>query len=304
MHSNIIQLQTNIDIEKINNSFTSKDYQEFQSRLANIEDSVSRICDLQKANIEENMIKLEQQMKESLSKVSVLIDNSWINNPEEIQNVFGGVFSKMKQLYDCVELKGVCDSMLNLARTFKNYSLVYFANNESSEGNLNDEKANIKIVDEIFNPNDTKDISKKETAIITLSPINDEVLKYLSENPEALYQLGSGDFEAIMAEIYKKVGYKVELTKATRDGGKDIILRKPDILGDFIYYVECKKYTVSNPVGVGIIRELNGAINMDKVNGGIIATTSYFTEDAKKLILDNRLDLQIKLHDFLMIKNY
>ena len=114
-------------------------------------------------------------MEEPLSKVSVLIDNSWINNPEEIRKVFGDVFSKMKQLYDCIELKGISDSMLNLTRIFENYSLVYFANRESIEENLNDGKANIKIVDEIFNPNETKGISKKETAIITLSPINDKV---------------------------------------------------------------------------------------------------------------------------------
>lgn len=44
-----------------------------------------------------------------------------------------------------------------------------------------------------------------------------------------------------MAEIYSKLGYKVEHTQKTKDGGKDIIIRKPEILGDFIYYVELKK---------------------------------------------------------------
>ena len=45
-----------------------------------------------------------------------------------------------------------------------------------------------------------------------------------------------------------------------------------------------------------------GGINLDRVNGGIIATTSYFTEDSKELILDNKLNFRIKLHDFVMIK--
>lgn len=49
------------------------------------------------------------------------------------------------------------------------------------------------------------------------------------------------DFEIVMAEIYSKLGYKVEHTQKTKDEGKDIIIRKPEILGDFIYYVECKK---------------------------------------------------------------
>ena len=37
-----------------------------------------------------------------------------------------------------------------------------------------------------------------------------------------------------------------------RDGGKDIIIRKPEILGDFIYYVGCKKHEAKDPIGVGI----------------------------------------------------
>lgn len=304
MYSDINRLQANIDVEKINNCFTSKGYQEFRLRLANLEDSIRILCDLQKENIEGNIMKLAQQMEEPLSKVSVLIDNSWINNPEEIRKVFGDVFSKMKQLYDCIELKSISDSMLNLTRIFENYSLVYFANSESIEENLNDGNANIKIVDEIFNPNETKGISKKETAIITLSPINDKVLKYLSENPQAFYRLDDRGFEAVMAEIYNKLGYEVELTKATRDGGKDIMIRRPEILGDFIYYVECKKYAAKRHIGVGIIRNLVGTISTDRVNGGILATTSFFTKDAKDYILENDLGFQIKMHDFEVIRNF
>lgn len=125
----------------------------------------------------------------------------------------------------------------------------------------------------------------------------------MAENPEALYQLTGRKFEEVMAEIYCKLGYNVELTKTSRDGGKDIIIRKPEVLGDFIYYVECKKYSPDKPVGVGIVRELSGVIEMDRVNGGIIATTSYFARDVRELILNNNLNYRIKLHGFHEIKN-
>lgn len=106
-----------------------------------------------------------------------------------------------------------------------------------------------------------------------------------------------------MAEIYSKLGYKVERTQSTRDGGKDIIIRKPEKLGDFIYYVECKKYAPKRHVGVGIIRNLVGTVNTDRVNGGILATTSYFTSVARKFIIDNNLSYQIQTHDYDMIRN-
>lgn len=120
-----------------------------------------------------------------------------------------------------------------------NYKLAhYYPDNISDEDTNENIKADNKIITEIFKPDKETDeeIDKKESAIIILSPVNDRLLKYLSENPEAFYQLKDRKFEEVMAEIYSKLGYKVELTKATRDGGKDIIIRRPEILGDFIYY--------------------------------------------------------------------
>lgn len=157
------------------------------------------------------------------------------------------------------------------------------------------ESTNSIILSEIYQPE--KKIVNSDSKIIVM-PINDQILKYLSENPQEIYRLSPREFEELMAEIYARHGYNVELTKETRDGGKDIILRKPDIIGDSIYYVECKKHSETNLVGVGIIRNLHSTINVDKVNGGVIATTSYFTKDARKFISENKLNAQIKLHDF------
>lgn len=186
-----------------------------------------------------------------------------------------------------------------------NYKLVhYYPDNISEEDVRENEEADNKIVTEIFESveetGETAD--KKESAIITLSPVNDMVLKYLSENPEALYQLTDRDFEIVMAEIYHRLGYKVELTGKTRDGGKDIIIRKPEILGDFIYYVECKKYAAKRHIGVGVVRNLVGTVSTDRVNGGILATTSYFTPDARRFITGNKYDYQIQMHDYNKIR--
>lgn len=196
------------------------------------------------------------------------------------------------------------ERVLGIMKLYRNMMGVYtqYANEETNKENTDVEIANFKIVNEIFNINKSKGGSENKSAIITLSPVNDKVLEYLSENPQAFYQLGDREFEVVMAEIYNKLGYKVELTKTTRDGGKDIILRKPEILGDFIYYVECKKYSPEKPIGVGIIRNLVGTINTDRVNGGILATTSYFTPDAKKFIIDNKYDYQIQMHDYDVIR--
>lgn len=188
---------------------------------------------------------------------------------------------------------------------FANYKLAHcYPDNIPDEEIAENKKIDNKIVTEIFSPNEDTDktVEKKESAIITLSPVNDMVLKYLSENPEAFYQLTDRDFEIVMAEIYNKLGYKVELTKKTRDGGKDIIIRKPETLGDFLYYVECKKYAAKRHIGVGLVKNLVGTVEADRVNGGILATTSYFTSEARKFIIDNKYGYQIQMHDYNRIR--
>ncbi len=179
----------------------------------------------------------------------------------------------------------------------------YNSDDSSNMESTKNEEINNKVITEIFQPDSEKAIDNKESPIITLSPVNDQVLKYLSEHPESFYQLTDNDFEIVMAEIYSKLGYDVTRTKATRDGGKDLIIRIPEILGDFIYYVECKKYNPKRPIGIGIIRSFVGTVNTDRVNSGILATTSFFTRDAYNFISDNKWNCQIKTHDYNVIRN-
>lgn len=193
------------------------------------------------------------------------------------------------------------DAALSAGKMLSDY-LVYSICDEDIDDEEKEEieSTNSIILNEIYQPE--KKIVHSDYKIIVM-PINDQILKYLSENPQEMYRLSPREFEELMAEIYARHGYDVELTKATRDGGKDLILRKPEIIGDSIYYVECKKHSETNLVGVGIIRNLHSTINVDKVNGGVIATTSYFTKDARKFISENKLNAQIKLHDFGTVQN-
>ena len=67
--------------------------------------------------------------------------------------------------------------------------------------------------------------------------------------------------------------------------------------------MECKQYNEKNKVGIDIIQRFSGVIEMDKVNGGIIATTSFFSKDAKDLIIEKDLNYKIQMHDFNTIKH-
>ncbi|WP_051835179.1 restriction endonuclease [Lacrimispora celerecrescens] len=217
----------------------------------------------------------------------------------QIKDLVNG-YEKMSDLFLNIPISVINSRINNIV---KSYKLCSFLLDEESEEDIQETKqVNENIVTEILKQNIEKSL-EEDSPIIVLSPVNETVLKYLAENPQELYHLHDREFEKVMAEIYCKLGYKVDLTQETRDGGKDIIIRKPEALGDFVYYVECKKYSSSRHIGVGIIRNLVGTINTDRVNGGILATTSFFTRDAKKFIIENKLNYQIQTHDYNRIRD-
>lgn len=128
-----------------------------------------------------------------------------------------------------------------------------------------------------------KDIIVPSKKIITdVTIINDSLLKRVKDDPKIINNISPYEFEEMVCELLYKQGYDVKLTKQTRDGGKDIIVVQKSVLGEFCIYVECKKYDMSNPISVKIVRELYGTVMADDATAGMIITTSYFTKDAKE----------------------
>ena len=138
-----------------------------------------------------------------------------------------------------------------------------------------------------------------ETRLIITS-IDDEVKKYLKKHPEKLYELSPRKFEELVASILKDMGFDVELTQATRDGGRDIIAHVRNAVCSYLTHIECKRYAADNKVGVGIIREVIGVHHIRKATKSIIVTTSFFSHDALKEA--ERMENQLDLKDFSDIK--
>ena len=268
-YDDIIRIQSNVDIDIIKENIT--DYKTDQFKIPNLD---------------------------LLHQITVINSKSLTSKIEEFTNIIAKFYEPTLKIHEVV--KSISEIASAVAYTFKGDDAINFSYDGTDEEYNEEVVANTKIIKEIFSPDREGD--EENSAIITLSPVNEHVLKYLSENPQAFYQLTDTDFEIVMAEIYNKLGYEVKRTQATRDSGKDIMIRKPEILGDFIYYVECKKYAPKRHIGVGIVRNLIGTINTDRVNGGILATTSYFSRDAREFILDNHYGYQIQMHDYNIIR--
>lgn len=144
--------------------------------------------------------------------------------------------------------------------------------------------------------------ASRDEASLIITSIDDEVKKYLKKHPESIYELSPRKFEELVASILKDMGFEVELTQATRDGGRDIIAHVRNAVCSYLTHIECKRYAADNKVGVGIIREVIGVHHIRKATKSIIVTTSFFSRDAIKEAesMENQLDLK----DFTDIKTW
>jgi hypothetical protein len=142
-----------------------------------------------------------------------------------------------------------------------------------------------------------KELGISEDGIISLERrIIQELMLKVSLNESLLYQITPREFEQLIGELFHSMGYQVELTKQTRDGGYDLIaVKKIDGL-PIKFLVECKRHSLKHPVDVQIVRSFLYVVNQERANKGIIVTTSYFTKDAweQQSIQGYMLDLRDK----------
>lgn len=105
------------------------------------------------------------------------------------------------------------------------------------------------------------------------------IIDEFSDNPT--------EFETFCAELFKKMGYKTEVTSRTNDGGFDIILKKHFEKS----IVECKCYAQDHTIGRPMIQKLVGANQKVKADNMKFITTSKFSKEA--ILFANETDVEL-----------
>lgn len=147
------------------------------------------------------------------------------------------------------------------------------------------------------------------TIIVASSFVNQALLEYWQRNPNDLRLIDRRRFEELVAELFSGFGYEVELTRQTRDGGKDIIaVKRSEVAVKFL--IECKRPDPGHLVGVGPVRELHSVKVTEGATKAILATTTSFTRDALQLFHRHRWELEPRdfhaiqqwIHEYLQLR--
>ncbi|HEY1768997.1 MAG TPA: restriction endonuclease [Chthoniobacterales bacterium] len=131
---------------------------------------------------------------------------------------------------------------------------------------------------------------------IDVGEINAELVRYLADNPEQMYELNPRKFEELVAELFRAKGYEIELGRGRKDGGVDIRAFLRNDIGALLTLVQCKRYGPHRKINVDVVRQLHGVVNRDNASAGVIVTTSTFTRDARSE--QQRFEHRIQLAEY------
>ena len=92
-------------------------------------------------------------------------------------------------------------------------------------------------------------------------------------------------FKEFTANLFREMGYAVEITPGTGDNGIDLLLRKNNQL----IAVQCKR--LSAPVGEPVVRDFYSALMSSGAQSGYVITTSTFTSHAYSFAEGKRIQL-------------
>ena len=129
-------------------------------------------------------------------------------------------------------------------------------------------------------------------ASVALAILGHQVMDGASSVPADLMQLSGTEFEVCVTGLLQRIGFRTELTRATGDGGIDIVayLDRPIVGGR--YLVQCKRFMDSTPVGAPMVREFYGAFVADRsAVKGVFITTSNFSAQAWEFVQNLPIEL-------------
>jgi len=95
------------------------------------------------------------------------------------------------------------------------------------------------------------------------------------------------EFEDYIADLFRRLGYKTQVTGGSYDEGVDVVAEKDGIK----HYIQCKKF-ITSQVSVGAVRDFYGAIADHLATGkGYFITTNKFTLEAENFAQDKPIEL-------------
>lgn len=112
-----------------------------------------------------------------------------------------------------------------------------------------------------------------------------ELWRAIVVDQESLKIVTPRRFEELVGFVYEQLGCRVEVTKASRDGGADVLAWQPGPFGtESLIVVQTKLYSGESKVDTAGVHALHGAVAHYNANHGHLVATSDVTGPARKFL--------------------
>jgi restriction system protein len=115
-----------------------------------------------------------------------------------------------------------------------------------------------------------------------------DVMSTLDQRPN-LMDLSPSEFEALITNLFEKMGLETRMTQASRDGGVDCVAYDPRPIFGGKVVIQAKRY--KNTVGVSAVRDLYGTMQNEGASKGILVTTSGYGKASFQFAENKPLEL-------------
>lgn len=132
------------------------------------------------------------------------------------------------------------------------------------------------------------------------SHMNERLWTELQRDPTRVRDITPRQLEELVADLFSRDGYEVELTPASRDGGRDVIAVTHNTIGKLRYIAECKHFRPDRKVGVEFVRSMYGVLEDDESTWGLLVTTSSFTTGAQEFATRHEWRIGLKAYEELL----
>lgn len=110
---------------------------------------------------------------------------------------------------------------------------------------------------------------------------------------DALDDVSSRDLELLVAALYERMGFEVQVTQPTRDHGRDVIARKSERGSKTTILVNATRAKITRPD----LDKMLGVIDWFRANLGVVVGTSRSSADAEALAREHpRIDVINRAH--------
>jgi hypothetical protein len=116
--------------------------------------------------------------------------------------------------------------------------------------------------------------------IQAISELSNQLVGLVAADPAFLDHVEWRDLERMLSLVFTGLGFDVDLTPPSKDGGKDLVLRCQVSGASKSYVVEIKHWRSGKKVTKGYISQFVNVIAREQRDGGMYVATSGYSADA------------------------